>query len=110
MSTINDQLHERPSDPGDPRVHHRIGTGRRAALVGAGLEGDVKRSPSCARPRAFDRQSLGMGLAGTGVETFTGELAQVVEHDRSDHRVGAGEMTRAGGELERSPHPLAVGR
>jgi len=103
-------IHHRDDDTADPGVHHRVGTGRRAALVGAGLEGDVERSPSCARSRAIDRQPLGVRLSGAGVEAFAGELAGVVEYDRTDHGVGAGEVVATRGELERSPHPLAVGR
>ena len=52
-------------DPGHPRRDDGVGTGRRAAMVGAGLQGHVERGrPRAASPACGQRRHLGMGPAG----------------------------------------------
>jgi len=48
-------------------------------------------------------------LAGAGMESLADHLAGGVEHDRPDHRVGAGRVVGLRGELQRPPHPVPVG-
>ena len=54
------RIRDRRHDPREPRGDDRVGAGRRAAVMRAGLQGDVERR--AARRRAGHRQGLGLGM------------------------------------------------
>ena len=65
-------------DPRDPGLEDRVGAGRLAAVVGAGLEGHVHRRPGrvlAAGPAVLERRPLGVELAEGRVEALADDLA-----------------------------------
>jgi hypothetical protein len=85
---------------------HGVGAGRGAAVVGAGLEGDVERGPGRGRAGRLDGQGLGVGRTGGPVPALPHHAGAVrVDQHGAHHRVGAGRAAPALGQLEGPAHP-----
>ena len=98
-------------DPADARGEDRLGAGRLAALVRAGLERHVHRRagqvgaaargrPRSRRPRRGDRRAR-------RESPRRGPRPPAPAIDCADERVRADRTAPAGGQLERTPHPWA---
>src|SRR6185295_11476428 len=76
-------------DPGDTGLDQRVGTGRRPALVGAGLERHIGRGAAGGVPRCCERFGLGMRPAPVLGAAATDDVA-VLDDDASYGRIGPG--------------------
>ena len=95
----------RRDDTRDSRGDQGIGARRRAALVGAGLQIDIKCRAARPIARLFERQNLGMFLIGVDMEAASHHFA-VAHHHRAHHRVRAGLAASFASEFQR----FAAGR
>jgi len=106
-------LRERIAHRTDHACHagfdQRIGTGRGAAGMRAGLERDVGGGATRAIARGAQREHFGMRLPGTRVEAFADHLAIAHQH-AAHHRVRLGRVRAALGEPQRARHHGVVER
>src|SRR5690606_29118594 len=88
--------------------HQGIGTGRGAAVMAAGFQGDV--GGGAARPVAGLTQGmhLGMWLTGLGVPAFADDLA-ALHDDAADPWIGMGGIQPLARQLQGAGHELLVG-
>jgi hypothetical protein len=101
--------------PGDPGGEDRVCAGRRAALVGAGLERDEHRRSRevlAARASVRDRRDLGVVTAKLGVPALADHLPAAGDHG-ADERVRTDLPASALGKLQSatqmSPILLSLG-
>jgi hypothetical protein len=95
----------------DPGGEDRLGARRLAAVVGAGLEGDVHRRAGgvvAALAAVGERRHLGVDAAELGVKPFPEDLALAADHG-ADERVRAHPAAPAIGQLQRAAQKGAVG-
>ncbi len=87
---------------GDSGRDHRVGAGRGAAVVGAGLQGDEEGGTSRAVSRLAQGLDLGVRASHLPVPAAAHDLA-VPHQDGADLRVGRDAVPAAGGEPEGAP-------
>src|SRR5205085_4629411 len=89
------------------RLEQRLDAGGRAAVMAAGLERHVHRSPRGLRAGGLERLDLGVCLAGALVPALADDALALRDHAADSRiRVGAGEAPL--GEAEGALHGLAV--
>src|SRR5207245_1077196 len=89
------------------RLEQRLDAGGRAAVMAAGLERHVHRSPRGLRSGGLERLDLGVCLAGALVPALADDALALRDHAADARiRVGAGEAPL--GEAEGALHGLAV--
>jgi hypothetical protein len=70
-------------------LNHRLRTGRRAALMAAGLERNDDRAALGAPTGLGKGTHLGMGLTGFGVKALTRQRSLSIQHHGTHKRIGA---------------------
>ena len=101
--------HHHPADAGGDE---RVGAGRRAAVVRAGLEADDDGGAAhvgAARGGVAQRHHLGMRPAGFLGVAAADDAAVAVDDDAADARIGIGQADRLFGERERLAHGFGEG-
>ena len=92
-----------------PGLEDRLGAGRRAAGVAAGLERHVeRRAAQVGAAGGGDRRALGVRPAELGMEALAEHLAVAHDH-RADQRIGARAPAPALRQLKRPGEMLVVG-
>ncbi len=94
-------------DPAHTRLDERVRAGRRAAVVGAGLERDEERRAARARACRLQRDDLGVRAARPLVPALPDDLAVPYEHGSHD-RVRRGRSTPSLSQLERALEPCGL--
>ena len=90
-----------------PRFDQGIGTGRRAAMMGAGLEGDIGGGAAGGRAGLLQRQHLGMRATRHPVPALAHHLAVAHQHT-TDARIGMGGIQPAFGQPQGTGHVTVV--
>jgi hypothetical protein len=96
-------------NPGYSRVQEGGSTGRSAAVVGAGLEGDVDGGAAGGGSGGTEGFDLGVGLSGGVVVALADDLT-VAHNYGTDGGVGGSVAQAEGGKLEGTAHVVLVGR
>ena len=94
-------------DPGHTGVDQRVGARRSAAIVRAGLEGDVGGGADRSLARTSERFDLGVWATGRLGGPDTDDFA-VTDDEAADPRVGRRTTAGRGGHGERPAHELGV--
>ena len=90
---------------GDAGLDQRLGAGRCAAVVAAGLQGHDQGAAAGSCPGLGQGSHFGMGIAGAGMEALSHQLACGIEHHGPHQGVGAGATLPQGGQAQGPPHP-----
>ena len=101
------RIFARGDDARDAGGDDGVRTGRRLAVVGAGLEGHIECGASRAVAGVAQRANLGVVFAVAGVKSLAHDNI-VLHDDGADHRIRRRLSPTAAGEVERPPHVRAL--
>ena len=100
-------IHHGSHHPGHPGLDERLGAGRRATMMGAGLQGHIGGGTAGLFPCRVQGIDLGMGLTGPLVPALPHHHAGLHQHG-ADAGVGSRGVTAAPGQFEGPAHPLVI--
>ncbi|MNO65551.1 hypothetical protein D3C76_563120 [compost metagenome] len=100
-------IHHGGDHPGHPGLDQRLGTGRGATVMGAGLQGHIGGGAASLFPGGMQGIDLGMGFTGTLVPALPHHHAGLHQHGAHTGIGGRG-VTAATGQLEGPAHPLVI--